>query len=144
INRKYGLNIGWPFGHQFKGIVQAEGFNNRDSYVNGDVFVSSDTLDRLRTKGFKGGISFTTNTLNRKQYANAGKFLDFSLQYFNVKEKFNPGNTSVRDESVTDNHQWFRFTATAEQYFKAGWYRPGYYAQAVLSNQPFFQNYYGT
>lgn len=144
LNRKYGVNVGWPLGHQFKALLRAEGFNNRDSYVNGEVFVSSDTLDQLRTTGLKGELVFSTNNLNRKQYANAGKSLNFTVQYFNMREDFNPGNTSVKPLPIRDNHQWFRFKATAEQYFKAGWYRPGYYAQAVLSNQPFFQNYYGT
>lgn len=144
VNRKAGVNIGWPFGHQFKGILKTEGFNNRDSYVNGPVFVSSDTLDVLRTKGFKNELVFTTNTLNRKQYANAGKSFSFAVQYYNVTEHYHPGNTSVQDDPVKNKHQWFRFKATAEQYFKAGWYRPGYYAQAVFSNQSFFQNYYGT
>lgn len=144
INRKYGFNTGWPLGHQYEGVVRIEGFNNIDSYVNGDVFVSSDTLDRLRTNGTKGELLFTTNTLNRKQYANTGRSFSFALQYFNLTENFRPGNTSVETILVKDKHQWFRFKATAEQYFKAGWYRPGYYAQAVFSNQPFFQNYFGT
>jgi NTE family protein len=144
VNRKVGVNVGWPLGNQFKGILRGEGFNNRDSYVNGEVFVSSDTLDVLRTNGIKGELLFTTNTLNRKQYANSGKSFSFALQYFNLKEDFRPGNTSVQTTPSETNHQWFRFKATAEQYFKAGWYRPGYFAQAVFSNQPFFQNYYGT
>ena len=144
VNRKSGMNIGWPLGHQFKGILRIEGFNNRDSYVNEEVFLSSDTLDVLRTHGFKGELLFTTNTLNRKQYANAGKSFNFALQYYNMTENFRPGNTSVQQLPVNQKHQWFRFKATAEQYFKAGWYRPGYYAQAVVSNQPFFQNYFGT
>jgi NTE family protein len=144
INRKYGLNIGWPLGHQFKSILRAEGFNNVDSYVNEDIFVSSDTLDQLRTTGVKGELVFTTNTLNRKQYANSGRSFNFAVQYFNMREDFQPGNTSVETTPVKDRHQWFRFKATAEQYFKAGWYRPGYYAQAVFSNQPFFKNYFGT
>lgn len=144
VNRRFGANIGWPFGHQFKGMLRAEGFNDRDSYVNGDVFVSSDTLDELRTIGVKGELIFSTNTLNRKQYGNAGKSFNFAIQYFNLTEDFRPGNTSVQSTPVKEKHQWFRFKATAEQYFKAGWYRPGYYAQAVFSNQPFFQNYFGT
>ncbi len=144
INRKYGVNIGWPFGNQYKGVLKIEKFNNVDNYVNGDVFVSSDTLDQLRIRGTMGELLFTTNTLNRKQYANAGRSFSFALQYFNLNENFRPGNTSVKTLSVADKHQWFRFKATAEQYFKAGWYRPGFYAQAVFSNQPFFQNYFGT
>ena len=144
LNRKFGVNIGWPFGNQFKGVLMLEGFNNRDSYVNGEVFVSSDTLDQLRTRGYKTELFFTTNTLNRKQYASSGKAYGFAVQYFNLAESFAPGNTSLTNAPVRDHHQWFRIKATAEQYFKAGWYRPGYYAQAVFSNQPFFQNYFGT
>lgn len=144
VNRKGGVNIGWPLGHQFKSVIKAEGFNNRDSYINKPVFVSSDTLDVLRTKGFKCELAFMTNTLNRKQYPNAGKAFNFAIQYFNVKEQYIPGNTSVHPSPVQGRHQWFRLKASAEQYFRAGWYRPGYFAQAVFSNQPFFQNYYGT
>jgi NTE family protein len=143
-NRKYGVNIGWPLGNQFKAVVRAEGYNNLDTYVNEEVFFSSDTLDELRTVGMKGELIFNTNTLNRKQYANAGKSFGFSLQYFNLREDFAPGNTSVEQMPVRQRHQWFRFKASAEQYFDAGWYHPGYYAQAVFSNQPFFQNYFGT
>ena len=143
-NRKYGANIGWPMGNQFKGILRAEGFNNLDTYVNEQVFFSSDTLDELRTVGLKGELLFTTNTLNRKQYANAGKAYSFAVQYFNLNESFLPGNTSVESSPSAARHQWFRIKATAEQYFRAGWYRPGYYAQAVFSDQPFFQNYFGT
>lgn len=143
-NRKYGVNIGWPLGNQFKAVLRAEGYNNLDTYVNEEVFFSSDTLDELRTVGMKGELIFNTNTLNRKQYPNAGKSFGFSLQYFNLREDFAPGNTSVEQMPVRQRHQWFRFKASAEQYFDAGWYHPGYYAQAVFSNQPFFQNYFGT
>jgi NTE family protein len=94
--------------------------------------------------GLKTEWNFSANTLNRKQYASSGRAYSFSVQYFNVKERFYPGNTSVEDGPVEAAHQWFRLRATAEQYFNAGWYRPGYYAEAVFSNQPFFQNYYGT
>ncbi|HEX6224548.1 MAG TPA: patatin, partial [Chryseolinea sp.] len=32
----------------------------------------------------------------------------------------------------------------AEQYFGSSWFRPGYFFEAVFSDQPFFQNYYGS
>lgn len=144
VNRKLGFDIGWPLGSHFKGILRTEGFNNLDRYVNGDVFVSSDTLDRLTTTGFKTELIFSANSLNRKQYANAGKSLQLVFQYFNLAERLEPGNTSVEAMPVRNDHQWFRLQFTAEQYFRAGWYRPGLFAKAVFSNQPFFQNFYGT
>jgi NTE family protein len=144
INRRYNLNIGVPVGNFFKSTLSVGGINNIDKYANGSVFVSSDTLDQLRLSGFKAEWNFSSNTLNRKQYASAGKAYSFSVQYFNVNENYFPGSTSVEQQAVKASQQWFRLRATAEQYFNAGWYRPGYYAEAVFSNQSFFQNYYGT
>lgn len=144
INRKYGVNIGFPVGNYFKSTVSFSGINNIDKYANQDVYVSSDTLDELRLSGFKTEIGFSANTLNRKQYASVGKAYRFTAQYFNLHENFFPGSTSVLNEPVTTPRQWFRIKATAEHYFNAGWFRPGYYAEAVFSNQPFFKNYTGT
>ena len=50
----------------------------------------------------------------------------------------------MEDQPVEVKHDWFRVKVAAEQYFGSGWYRPGYVAEVVLSNQPFFQNYFGT
>lgn len=144
LNRKFGLHVGWPIGNLFKSTIAAEGFNNRDEYGNNAVFISSDTLDVLKLSGLKTEIVFSANTLNRKQYPSAGRAYTLAGQYFNVKERFKPGNTSVEDESVSKRHQWFRLRASAEQYFDAGWFKPGFYAEAVFSNQPFFSNYRGT
>lgn len=144
INRKFNVNVGIPIGNFFKSTLSGGVINNHDKYANGNVFVSSDTLDLLRLSGFKAEWNFSSNTLNRKQYPSAGRAFSFSVQFYDVKERYSPGNTSVEPEPVTANHQWFRLRATAEQYFNAGWYRPGYFAEAVFSNQPFFQNYYGT
>jgi NTE family protein len=108
------------------------------------VYVSSDTLDVLRLSGVKTELNFSSNTLNRKQYASQGSAYSFSLQYFNLNERYIPGTTSVSTEPSKVPHQWFRFRATAEQYFNAGWFKPGYFAEVVFSNQPFFHNYIGT
>jgi NTE family protein len=144
VNRKFGVNIGVPIRHSFKGGFTLEGYNNVDRYVNSDVFISTDILDRLRLKGYKAGLNFWANTLNRKQYASSGRSYYFSADYFNLIEYYTPGNTSVESESVKAYHQWFRVKASAEQYFGQGWYHGGYYAEAVFSDQPFFQNYFGT
>ncbi len=144
INRKYQAKIGIPVGNEFRSILTIGGINNIDRYANGTVYVSSDTLDELRLSGFRSEWSFTSNTLNRKQYASAGRAYSFAAQYFDLRETYVPGSTSVQQDEVRARHQWFRLKASAEQYFNAGWYRPGYYAEAVFSNQPFFQNYYGT
>lgn len=144
INRSFGVHLGWPIGNLVKNSIGVEGINNVDDYGNRSYFVSSDTLDEMRIAGFKAVITFSANTLNRKQYASAGKALEITGQFFNVTERYDPGSTSVETEKIKNHHRWFRLKASGEQYFNAGWFRPGYYVEAVFSNQGFFQNYTGT
>lgn len=145
FDRRLGVHVGKAIGNQFKADISIEGFNNDDYYANKKSYNSSDTLDQLTLEGYKTGLTFSMNDLNRKQYASYGKAYSISAHFFNVKEKYAPGNTA--DESQVENsasHQWFRLKASGEHYFTRGWYRPGIYAEAVLSNQKFFSNYFGT
>jgi NTE family protein len=142
-DRKFAVHVGKSISSYFKGVVSIEGFNNNDEYSNKKTFVSTDTLDDLKIKGFKTGLTISMNDLNRKQYASRGKAYSLSLYYFNVSETYHPGNTSVIG-GQQKNHQWFRMKLSAEHYFNKGWFRPGYFAEAVFSNQPFFSNYFGT
>ncbi len=144
-DRRLGMHVGRAVGNNFKGMLSIEGFNNQDHFSNKKSFISSDTLDDLKINGYKTGFSFSMNDLNRKQYASQGKAYAVSGYYFNLTEKYLPGNTAdpARIENTTQ-HQWFRLRASAEHYFSRGWYRPGYYAEAVFSNQPVFSNYFGT
>jgi len=144
INRKFGFHAGIPVGSNFKGVFTVEGINNLDRYINGDVFISTDTLDELRLKGYKAGLSFSTNTLNRKQYASSGRAYSFCADFYDLREYYTPGNTSVLSERTRSTHQWIRVKATAEHYFGSGRYHPGIYAEAVLSDQSPFRNYFGT
>lgn len=144
INRKLGVRVGVPFKHSFKTTINFEGFSNHDRYINGEIFTSNDLLDVLQVKGYKLGLSLSANTLNRKQYASAGRAFNFSADLFSVKEYFTPGSTSVIPGYSEHNYRWWRAKVSAEQYFGSSWFRPGYFVEAVFSNQPFFQNYYGT
>lgn len=145
FDRRLGVHIGKAIGNQFKVDMSVEGFNNDDYFGNKKVFISSDTLDELRLEGFKSGITFSMNDLNRKQYASYGKAYSISGHYYNAKEHYTPGNTADESKTISSaSHKFFRIKATAEQYFSRGWYRPGVYAEAVLSNQKFFTNYFGT
>ena len=144
ISRTYGLHLGMPIQNSFKGILAIERINTLDRYINGNVFISTDKLDELEIKGYKAGLNLSTNNLNRRQYASSGRAFGLSADYFSVREDFTPGNTSVRTSPVRERYQWFRVKLSAEQYFGSGWFRPGYAAEVVLSDQPSFQNYFGT
>ncbi len=145
FDRSVAMHVGKAVGNQFKGVLSIEGFNNEDRFSNKKSFISGDTLDILKIDGYKTGFSFSMNDLNHKQYASFGKAYSVSGYYFNLTEKYLPGNTADPTRIAnTKQHQWFRLRASAEHYFSRGWYRPGYYAEAVFSNQPVFSNYFGT
>ncbi|MEP6736331.1 MAG: patatin-like phospholipase family protein [Chryseolinea sp.] len=144
LSRRYGINVGFPIRNSFKGILVFERINTTDRYINGDVFISTDRLDALQLKGFKTGVHFSANTLNRRQYSNTGRMFALSADYYSAKEIFEPGSTSIVTVPVRANHDWFRVKASAEQYFGSGWYHFGYVGELVTSNQPYFQNYFGT
>lgn len=143
-DRKYGINLGFPVGSHFKGVINSAWVNNTDKFANSSSFTSADTLDRLDLNGFRAGIYLLRNSLNRKQYANEGKAFKLSLDYFNMEEKYQPGSTSTIESTQKQDHQWFRAKATVEQYFRTGNYSTGYFLTSVFSNQPFLSNYYAS
>jgi NTE family protein len=144
VDRRYGLNVGFPVGDQYKLVLNGSFVANNDEYIDNTVLVSSDTLDAMKLKGFRAGLSFSSNSLNRKQYASQGKAYTFSANWFNMDEALTPGNTSVLKGITTQSHTWIQGKVTLEQYFKAGFYSSGYYLEGVLSNQPTFANYFGS
>lgn len=141
IDRKIGLNVGIPVGNQYKLILSGSYINNRDQFINNDVLVSSDTLDILYVGGGRFGFSFSSNTLNRKQYASQGKRFTFSLDRFDLIETLKPGSTSVKTESEELYHGFFRAKVSMEQYFLKGFYSTGYFFEGVVSNQQPFSSY---
>lgn len=144
VDRKAGASVGFPIGHRYKFSLHGYYINNNDQYINNSYLVSTDTLDQLKLSGFRYGASLSTNTLNKKQYANEGYAYRFSFNWFNLTEEFKPGNTSVNKSFIRDNRFWWQAKITLEQYFRKGIYSSGYYLEGVLSDQPTFANYFGT
>jgi NTE family protein len=144
VDRRYGINIGFPVGDQYKLVFNGAFIRNNDQYVNNDYLVSTDTLDALTLKGARAGFSFSSSSLNRKQYASQGRAYTFSANWFNVDEQLSPGNTSILKSPTSTLRTWIQGKITLEQYFKTGIYSSGYYLEGVLSNQPTFSNYFGS
>lgn len=144
IDRKIGVNIGWPVGGRYKLVVDGSYINNRDQFINSSVLISSDTLDVLRLKGNRAGITLSTNNLNRKQYASMGRRYQFSATWFGLNEVLEPGNTSIKTDIERHRRSWMRLHVFMEQYFRKGRYSSGYLFEGVLSNQPLLSSYQGT
>jgi NTE family protein len=143
-DRKYGLNLGFPVGSKFKAVIQASHYNNDNLFGNNRDYISSDTLDRVKLKGYRYAVEISRNSLNRKQYPNSGSRLFLGFDYFLGDEFYEPGNTSVLNVDSEQFHEWYRLKLTAESYFKLGRFSPGYVFETVVTNQPFLTNYTGT
>lgn len=144
IDRRMGVNMGFPLSKQLKLVASGAYLNNSDRFSNNDVLISTDTLDILRLDGWRASLGIETNNLNRKQYATAGKNILLRFDWFRVNEKFNPGNTSVLENPIKATHSWIRAKAMVEKYWRTGVYSAGFLVESVLSNQPTFSNYTGS
>jgi len=144
VDRRYGVNVGFPVGDKFKLVLNGALVDNQDQYIDRDILISTDTLDVLRLKGNRFGFNFSSNSLNRKQYASQGSSYSFSANWFNLDESLNPGNTSLLTTPSSTSRSWIQGKISLEQYFKVGKYSSGYLVEGVFSNQPTFTNYFGT
>jgi NTE family protein len=144
VNRKIGMNVGLPLKFALRVTGLLEGFNNSDRYINGDVFISTDTLDVLKVKGYRTGLQLSSSTLDRKQYPSRGRSMLLSAEFFNVTSTLSPGSTSIEKVQSKEDHQWVRLKLSVDHYIPFGAYKLGYCVEGVASNQPVFQNYMGT
>ncbi|MBY0426333.1 MAG: hypothetical protein K2Q22_11900, partial [Cytophagales bacterium] len=145
IDRKYGLNLGFPFGYR-KGKASLYGgyIFNQDFYANYDQNIGpNDTPDQTIFDGLKLKASFAINTLDRKQYATKGNYLGISAVYISGNEDYRAG-TTAKNPSGYYQRNWYRIKFANEKYFRVKFFSVGYLLEGVYSNQPFFSNYRST
>ncbi|MFD1631947.1 patatin-like phospholipase family protein [Pseudopedobacter beijingensis] len=123
-------------------------FKNRDNYSPNNTFKTGDILDLATFEGYITGINYNKNSLNRKQYASAGKLFDISVSYTQGIEKYQPGNILMNSPSYLSiatgqkDKWWIRAKATLEEYIPSSKkYKFGYMADASFSNRPSFLTY---
>lgn len=138
---KAGINIGIASGRKGKYNLEYGYFVNNDRYRSITSFLSNDTLDWTRFSGQVATLSYTHNTLNRKQYASKGSKLVVQGRYIAGNELFIPGSGSIFNTSQQHAHQWLRLKLHAEGYLSWKRFSIGYLFEGVTSNQAFFKNY---
>jgi NTE family protein len=150
-DRKIEINGGIPLNRNTKITLSTSFINNNDRYSPTNSFDIGDVLDKTVFNGLRSTLAFEQNTFNRKQYANRGRNFLASLNFFTGKENYSPGNISrntVMDSQIQETRtlrQWLNFKISDENFFfHKGRYTLGYLAEAVVSNQPLFFNYYAT
>jgi len=140
---KIGGQIGVSPRYRSRLVLDLGAFYNVDNYANVSDIQSSAVLDRTSFKGATAALRFTRNSLNRKQYATAGRRAVITLRGVTGLESFTPGSTSIFTDGATRHHEWLQFRATYERYKSLGKDRVswGYFGEVVASGQGRFLNY---
>jgi len=140
---KIGGQLGISPRYRARITLDVGAFYNVDNYSNTSEVNSADVLARTSFKGGTAAIRFARNSLNRKQYAVAGRRYVLSLRGVTGTEVYTPGTTSLLRAEASRHHQWLQLRAAYERFVplskdKQAW---GYFGEMVLSAQGRFFNY---
>jgi NTE family protein len=113
-----------------------------DDYYQTQAFTTADTADRTNFNHGSFWTSIERNTLNRKIYATTGSQFMVKFRYLAGQEFNDPGSTSLLSNDYRKVHDFWRMRLNYDVYFnKRGRVHAGFYGEAVISNQPLFNNY---
>lgn len=116
-----------------------------DDYYQTKQFLSVDTADRTNFNHQSTWAQFEFFTQNKIIYANQGLNLGVKIRYFMGEEENIPGSTSTFSEIFRKRHNFFRLKVYYDQYFRGvGPFKFGVFGEALISDQPFFNNYTAT
>ncbi|MCW3103998.1 MAG: Patatin [Bacteroidetes bacterium] len=138
------INTGFPTGKKGRIVTGAGLAEITDTYYQTSNFSQRDTADRTDFDVVSAQAYYEINSLNRKQYANKGEFLNIRVRYVNGLETNTPGSTTVIDTltSYLNYHEWVTFKMTGERYFnRRGTLKIGIFGEAAYSTQTLFNNY---
>jgi NTE family protein len=143
-NEEYGaVNFGFPTGK--KGRIVAGGGYGRvtDRYYQTSSFTQKDTADRTDFDVGTAQAYYEINSLNRKQYANQGEYLNIKVRYVNGFETTTNGSTSKDStKEFYRHHEWLTIKMKAEKYFnRTGMLKIGLFGEGAYSTQTLFRNY---
>lgn len=150
-DRRTVLKLGVPLSHNGKLEALAGYINFDNSYSPNQRFLFGDIMDFDSYNGFLTSLTFSKNSLNRRQYASSGSSLQIGINFYTGTEKYSPGNILRAEEGfskiTTDKEErnWFKAMVSREEYIIHNEaYSLGYLAEAVISNKPGFSTYNAT
>lgn len=137
------LDLGFPTGKKGRIVAGAGYATLSDHYYQTGNFSQQDTADRTDFNVFTSQAYYEINSLNRKQYANQGEYLNIKVRYVNGEEINTPGSTAVVDTAIYKKyHEWVTFKLTGERYFnRRGTFKIGIFGEGAYSTQSLFNNY---
>lgn len=144
-NETYGgLNMGIPTGKKARIVIGGLAVHMSDEYYQTPFFTQKDTADITYFDFATAQGYYEINSLNRKQYANQGEYLNIKVRYVNGLETNKPGSTAVEKDTIeyAKYHSWLTFKLTGERYFnRRGTFKIGLFGEGVYSSQLLFRNY---
>lgn len=143
-NEEYGdLNVGFPTGKKGRIVCGSGVARITYNYYQTPKFTVQDTSDRTDFDEFSSQAYYEVNSLNRKQYANQGEYVNFKVRYINGLEINTPGSTSTDTlPQYKKQHEWISLKFTGERYFnRRGTLKIGIFGEGAYSTQTTFNNY---
>jgi NTE family protein len=136
------FTIGIPATHRGKLVLGLNYGSRRDEYYQSNSFSREDTADITSFDMISPHLSFELNSLNRKQFANAGARFLAEARYIYGNEVHTPGSTTMETAKTEKLHSWLEFRLLYNNYFDHfGPLAMGFYGEILLSNQDFLSNY---
>jgi len=136
------FNIGFPSSYRSKMRIGVGVAHLKDSYYQSPLDFTLGNKDYSHYDLINLFYGFQVNTLNDKQYANAGKYFNFLSQLVSGNEYYFPNAASGADPVEIENAVWWQTRATFEQYFICNnRFTIGILGDAVYSTQHFDGNY---
>jgi NTE family protein len=136
------VKTGFPVTNKGKLLLDLSYALTNSKYYQDNSFSRYDTADQTSFDFISPTVSFELNSLNRKQFADAGARLKLSGSYVNGMESTIPGSTSINKNETSAHLEWFQFNLIYDNYFETvGPVKLGFYGEAMISNKPLFSNY---
>jgi NTE family protein len=141
--RYSGLQLKIPTGNHAVLTANTRIFWLDDSYYQTANFTKEDTADYTSFIGESIRLAYTKNTLNRKQFASSGSFLECKASYVMGRELTFPGSTSLLDDTITKKHRWLsiQLEFLSFPFQKKQVVNWGLHFKTVLNSQSLFANY---
>ncbi|MDB4324123.1 patatin-like phospholipase family protein [Crocinitomicaceae bacterium] len=136
-----GVSLKNPIGNTITSKVDGRWFELEDTYYQTDNFTNKDTADLTRFYGGSASWTLTQNTLNRRQFANSGHFVEVKTRLNFGTEHTVPGSTALNNEMYKP-HSWFNLNIDYQSFIvDQSMFHLGIHGQFVYNTQPLFANY---
>jgi len=136
-----GVSLKNPIGNTITSKVDGRWFELEDTYYQTDNFTNKDTADLTRFYGGSASWTLTQNTLNRRQFANSGHFVEVKTRLNFGTEHTVPGSTALNKEMYKP-HSWFNLNIDYQSFIvDQSMFHLGIHGQFVYNTQPLFANY---